>query len=254
MGLWKTCQELSEEGKAFVMVTLTNARGSIPQDEGAKIIITQEGRHSGTIGGGKIELAVIRKAQEILGKVQACPPETITWNLQTEIGMSCGGEVTLLFEYFHEAQWPIAIFGAGHVAQALIHVLKPMKCQITCIDPRQDWIEKLSGVRAIQHSSPKDEIKNLSPNTFFVVVTMGHDHDLPILMEIFKTYPQAPYVGCIGSEIKGKKLKKQLREAGVAENFIERLFVPMGLSIGTNDPHEIAISIAAQLIQVRDTK
>jgi len=83
-------------------------------------------------------------------------------------------------------------------------------------------------------------------------MTMGHAFDVPILVEIAKHAPDCPYVGVIGSDVKGLKIKKELEQLGVQKAFIEKLRVPMGLPIGSNHPYEIAISIVAELLQVRD--
>jgi xanthine dehydrogenase accessory factor len=83
-------------------------------------------------------------------------------------------------------------------------------------------------------------------------MTMGHAHDVPILIEIAKHAPDCPYVGVIGSEVKGTKIKKELEQIGVQKDFIQKLRVPIGLPLGKNHPFEIAISIAAELLQVRD--
>jgi xanthine dehydrogenase accessory factor len=166
--------------------------------------------------------------------------------------MSCGGESTFLFEHFHQTHWPIVIFGAGHVGQALTRVLSKLNCHVTCIDSREEWVSKLEGVRAIHHPTPKDLVGTFDPNSFFLCMTMGHAHDVPILLEISKLAPEGPYVGVIGSDVKGIKIKRELAEAGVSEAFIKKLRVPMGLPIGTNHPYEIAISITAELLQVRD--
>jgi xanthine dehydrogenase accessory factor len=252
MNLWKECFELSQKGQSFVTVTMTGARGSSPQDPGAKIIVTSSGLYAGTVGGGKVEMAAIKKAQEILQSTSQLPPQTFTWNLQKDIGMSCGGEVTFVFEHFHSAHWPIVIFGAGHVAQALTRILSKLNCQLTCVDSREEWITKLEGVKGLHHPSPKEAVKDFNPKSFFLCMTMGHAHDVPILQEIAMRAPDSPYVGVIGSEIKGRKIRQELAALGVERDFIEKLRVPIGLPIGTNHPYEIAISICAELLQVRD--
>ena len=66
MKLWKECFELSEKGESFVVVTMTSARGSSPQDPGAKMIVTTSGLNAGTVGGGKVEMAAIKKSKELL--------------------------------------------------------------------------------------------------------------------------------------------------------------------------------------------
>ncbi len=251
MSLWARCGELEREGTSFVTVTLTEVRGSAPQEVGAKMVVSLEGLEAGTIGGGKIEFAGITTAQELLRGPQS-PPIVVSWNLQTDIGMSCGGEVTLLFEQHSQENWPIVIFGAGHVAQALTRLLANLKCQVTCVDPREDWVSRLSGVRGICHPDPKDLVSTFSPQSFFLSMTMGHAHDVPILREIARHAPEAPYIGVIGSEVKGIKIKRELRDFGVSDVFLNRLRVPMGLPIGNNEPWEIAVSIAAELLKVRD--
>lgn len=251
MTIWEACQKLTAEGISFVMVTMTGVRGSAPQDIGAKMLVTKDGLYYGTVGGGKVEMASIKKSQEIL-KGEQLPPEIVTWNLQKDIGMSCGGEVIMLFEYHHQSNWPIVIFGAGHVAQALTRVLSKLNCSVTCVDSREEWIAKLDGVKGIHHPTPKDTVKEFSPKCFFMSMTMGHAHDVPILYEIARHAPDCPYVGVIGSDVKGIKIKKELKEMGVSDEFLNKLRVPMGLPIGTNQPYEIAISIVAEILQVRD--
>lgn len=252
MILWKECSELNDKGESFVVVTMTGARGSSPQDPGAKIIVTKAGLYAGTVGGGKVEMAAIKKGQQILDSHTQLPPEHVTWNLQKDIGMSCGGEASFLFEHFMLTHWPIVIFGAGHIAQALTRLLSKLNCHVTCVDSREEWIAKLDGVKGIHHPTPKDLVTSFNPKSFFMCMTMGHAHDVPILLEISKHAADCPYVGVIGSDIKGIKIRKELAEFGVDKNFIEKLRVPMGLPIGTNHPYEIAISIAAELLQVRD--
>lgn len=252
MNLWKECFELNEKNESFVVVTMTNARGSSPQDPGAKILVTKNGLFAGTVGGGKVEMAAIKKAQAILDSNSQLSPELVTWNLQKDIGMSCGGEVTFLFEHFMFTHWPIVIFGAGHIAQALTRLLSKLNCHVTCVDSREEWIAKLEGVNSLYHPRPKDTVGSFNPKSFFMCMTMGHAHDIPILVEIAKHAPDCPYVGVIGSDVKGIKIKNELAELGIEKSFIQKLRVPMGLPLGKNHPYEIAVSITAELLQVRD--
>lgn len=251
LNLWQAAQQLTELGTSFVMVTMTGVRGSAPQEVGAKMLVTKDGLYFGTIGGGKVEMAAIKKSQSII-EGDNVVPETLNWNLQKDIGMSCGGEVTLVFEHQKLNAWPIVIFGAGHVAQAVTRLLSNLQCQITCVDSREEWVAKLEGVKGIHHPTPKEMVTSFHPKSFFMSMTMGHAHDVPILYEIFKHAPDCPYVGVIGSDVKGIKIKKELKEMGVSDEFISKLRVPMGLPLGNNQPWEIAVSIAAELLKVRD--
>lgn len=251
MTIWEASQKLVESGTSFVTVTMIGVRGSAPQDLGAKMIVTDNGLYFGTVGGGKVEQAAIKRGKEILISRES-EPQVHTWNLQKDIGMSCGGEVTFVFEHHNQTTWPIVIFGAGHVSQALTRVLSKLQCSITCVDSREEWVNKLEGVKAIYHPEPKELVHTFDKNSFFMSMTMGHSFDVPILYEIWKHAPDCPYVGVIGSDVKGIKIRKELKDLGVSEEFIKKLRVPMGLPIGTNQPNEMAISITAELLQVRD--
>tara|TARA_R110000868_G_scaffold80095_7_gene227837 strand:+ start:12057 stop:12815 length:759 start_codon:yes stop_codon:yes gene_type:complete len=251
MSLWQKAKELEESAESFVIATLISVRGGAPQDPGAKAIISQHGLEFGTVGGGKVEARVISDAKEILTRNQLQEPVYVKWNLQTDIGMTCGGEVNFVFEHFPASHWPIVIFGAGHVSQALTRTLANLPCQITCIDDRKEWIDKLS-IKGIVHPHPSELVKEIDPNSYFICMTQGHAKDTPILKAISEHAPNCPYVGVIGSKTKGITIKRELKELGVSEEFIQKLRVPIGLPLGTNHPFEISISIAAELLQVRD--
>jgi xanthine dehydrogenase accessory factor len=252
MNIWESAQQLTQEGTSFVMVTMMSSRGSAPQDPGAKMLVTAAGLYQGTVGGGKVELACIKQGLEMLTSHSQLEPVTVCWNLQKDIGMSCGGEVSFLFEHFHQSHWPIVIFGAGHVAQALTRILSKLNCQVSCVDSRAEWVAKLEGVKGICHPHPAELVESFNPKSFFMCMTMGHAYDVPILAQIAKFAPDCPYVGVIGSEVKGIKIKQELRQFGASETFLQKLRVPMGLKLGSNHPYEIAISIVAELLQVRD--
>src|SRR5437870_2328973 len=101
--------------QAFVVVTLVDAKGSAPQEIGSRLIVNTEGYFAGTVGGGKLEKAAIEKSMAMLENKTMT--QLLEINLQTDLGMSCGGQVRLFFEAHNPAtEWKIAIFGAGHVA------------------------------------------------------------------------------------------------------------------------------------------
>jgi xanthine dehydrogenase accessory factor len=95
-------------------------------------------------------------------------------------------------------------------------------------------------------------VKEMPPHTFFLSLTQGHSVDTPILEEIFRSHPEAKYIGVIGSELKGVKIRQELLARGIAPSLLEKLRCPMGLDLGKNHPGEIAVSIVAELLQTRD--
>lgn len=253
LSIYEKLNELLFSNVPFVMVTLIDVIGSSPQNAGSRMLVTQEGLYGGTIGGGKVEFKAITEAKSLLVN-QTLTTTYVEWNLKKDVGMSCGGIVRIYFEAFHTKIWKIAVFGAGHVANALIPLLLLLDCQIQCIDPRRTWLNKLPHSHKLSLTHTEDmasEVRHLDPDTFVLLMTMGHGTDLPILLEILRT-KQFPYLGVIGSKAKAARIKRDIEEAKLPPACKDAFYCPIGLDIGNNHPHEIAISVAAQLIQERD--
>ncbi len=248
---FRRTSDLADAATPFVVVTLVEATGSTPADTGAKMLVTANGLEIGTVGGGRVEAKAIEEARAILEQRGGC--KLVDWSLKADVGMTCGGRVKLFFEPVGVADWPIVVFGAGHVTQALAAILVRLPCHPTCIDPRPDWLAKLPrGVRAIATVDPPAEVERLPNKAFVLAMTQGHKSDLPVLVRLFEQERTFPYVGVIGSNAKAAVLRKELNAAGVpAERAV--FHCPVGLPIGTNHPAEIAVSIAAHLLQVRDS-
>jgi len=245
---------LESQGVSFVLVTLVDAVGSTPQDAAAKMIVTADGLYSGTVGGCKVEAAALGFASEVLAKGDG-KPRFVSWTLKGDVGMTCGGSVKFYFEpHCGPGSWNIAVFGAGHIGQALMPVLTPLPARITVVDSRAEWLERIQparNLRIIQSDSPEGIVPTLPDNTFLLVMTMGHATDRPILRRALAER-KFPFVGVIGSDSKAKILRKELLSDGVTKAQAARFHCPVGLDFGSNHPHEIAISIAAQLLSERD--
>lgn len=255
--LYEQLALLQREGSAAVLVVLVEALGSTPQDSGAKMLVTAQGLHAGTVGGGRVEAKAIAFAQGLLADA-ATAPRFVTWILRKDVGMTCGGSVKLYFEPHPAggpgAQWPIWIFGAGHVVQALVPVLAPLDCHITVVDPRREWLDRLPRARNCRYvpaDEPADLVGSMPDHAFLLCLTKGHTSDRPVLQRALGERA-FPFVGVIGSKAKAAILRKELVAAGLPAGRARRFHCPLGLAFGTNHPHEIALSIAAQLLAERD--
>ncbi len=238
-----------------VLVTLVHVKGSAPQEVGSKMLVNTEGLVSGTVGGGKIENHCIEFAKQLLK--DKANPQMQTWNLQKDIGMSCGGEVSVFFDVNLFSNWTVAIFGAGHVSQELTRVMSTWSCDLRVFDTREEWVNRLSqspNITAKVSTNLAAEVEGLPNDTFLISMTQGHATDVPVLRETLKRHDQFGFVGVIGSDVKGMKIRKELLELGIPSEAIEKLRCPVGLPIGNNTPPEIAISIAAQLLEFKDNK
>lgn len=248
---------LEHAGSAFAMVTLVEALGSTPQDSGAKMIVTNEGLHTGTVGGGKLEAKAINVARELLALNQRTT-RFVTWTLKGDVGMTCGGSVKLYFEAHPSGAsggtWPIWIFGAGHVVQALVPVLAPLDCQLTVCDPRREWLDRLPRSRNahyIQADAPETLVPTMPEHAFLLCLTKGHAFDRPVLQRALAER-NFPFVGVIGSAAKAEVLRREMIADGLPSARAAQFHCPVGLPFGKNAPHEIALSIAAQLLTERD--
>ena len=249
--------ELESRGTAVVLVVLAEALGSTPQESGAKMLVTAAGLHTGTIGGGKVEAKAIELARGMLAGGSGVPG-FVNWALKTDVGMTCGGSVKLYFEPYlgggAGAAWPIWIFGAGHVVQALVPVLAPLDCQLTVVDPRRDWLDRLpraANARYVQHEQPADLVPTMPDHAFLLCLTKGHASDRPVLQRALAER-KFPFVGAIGSTAKAEVLRREMIADGLPAERAAQFHCPVGLPFGNNDPREIALSIAAQLLTERD--
>jgi xanthine dehydrogenase accessory factor len=255
-GFIEKLAELSKSGAPFVSVTMVEAIGSTPQDTGTKMLVDRSGLAFGTVGGGKVENKAIEFSHQMLAEKTAPTARLVEWNLQRDVGMTCGGAVKLYFEAFNHQAWRIIVFGAGHVAQALVRCLLELECQVVCIDSRPEWLAKLPQSGKLQkiHSTNMPEfVAQIADTDFVLSMTMGHATDRPILEELFRQGRHPAYLGVIGSAAKRKVMLRELADAGIADDVAAQFRCPIGLPMGNNQPGEIAISVAAELIQVRDS-
>lgn len=250
----ETLNELVAAGTPVVAVTVVDTQGSAPQDRGAKMLVTPQGLHSGTVGGGKVETKAIAEAKAMLAGDAIDNTRFVQWNLNKDVGMTCGGIVKLYFESFNAGRWKIVVFGAGHISNALNALLIHLDCQVTVIDPRDEWLARLPQsprITAVLEPDMPSRVSALPDDAFVLLMTMGHATDKPILLEILRTRT-FPYLGVIGSHSKAIILHRDVAEAGLPAGLQEAFFCPVGLDLGSNHPYEIAVSITAQLIQKRD--
>jgi len=248
-------QALLEEGTSFVCVTLVDIKGSTPRAQGGRMLVTASGLHCGTVGGGLVEAKALQFSQEFLKQNELSgQTKFIQWNLNRDIGMSCGGSVKLYFERFNTNPWQIMIFGAGHVAQALIPLLLKLDCQLICYDTRREWLDKLPespNLNKFCVENLEEKVEQTPEKAFVLIMTHGHRSDFYVVQKFLEQRSQ-PFLGVIGSRSKAVTLKKELKKEGLKKKQIEKLFCPLGFSLGRNHPQEIAVSIAAQLLYERD--
>ena len=235
------------EQRPCALATVADFKGSTPRKPGAKMYIGADGNIIGTIGGGALEHEVIKRAQV---HIESGCTELIEIHLTHELGMCCGGGVSVLIE---PQTYPpeLLLFGAGHIASPLADIAVTAGFNVTVVDSRDDWLtgDRFPNVDRLILEDPLDVIPELNLNeerTFVVIVT--HDHALD--EEICAAILPRPfrYLGVIGSERKGAMFRSRLASRGIDPAETEQIKTPMGLHLGAETPGEIAVSIAAELI------
>lgn len=159
---------------------------------------------------------------------------------------------SLLLEPITTPKFHIAVFGAGHVGTATVAMLATLDSNIRWIDSRRSLLPKNMPihVQTIRTDTPEREVAAMPANAFYLIMTHSHPMDYEICREVLKRDDFA-YCGLIGSLSKQRRFTKRLRAEEVGN--IERLTCPIGVSgISGKKPAEIAISVAAELLQVRE--
>jgi xanthine dehydrogenase accessory factor len=145
------------------------------------------------------------------------------------------------------------VFGGGHVSKQIVPIANQVGFKTIVIDDRPEfadpslfpdaWQVRCSGFEGLLDQLAVDD------SAYLVIVTRGHIHDKTVLSQSLRT--DARYIGMIGSRRKRNLIYEKLLEEGFTKQDLERVHAPIGLAIGAETPEEIAVSIVAELIQVR---
>jgi xanthine/CO dehydrogenase XdhC/CoxF family maturation factor/MOSC domain-containing protein YiiM len=148
----------------------------------------------------------------------------------------------------------LVICGAGHVSLSIIEFAKKIGFFVTVIDDRPYFADNARRVGADVCICDNfvNALNNIEggSNTYFVIVTRGHRYDLDCIRTILNK--KSAYVGMMGSKRRVSLLKKGLIEEGFNNELVDSVHAPIGLSIGAQTPDEIAISIIAELIEIKN--
>jgi xanthine dehydrogenase accessory factor len=149
----------------------------------------------------------------------------------------------------------IAVFGAGHVGSAVVATLSGLDCNIRWIDSRRNIFRNVPGnVRPIEAAEPALEVAAMPPDSYYLVMTHSHALDFDICDRILRRQ-DARYCGLIGSLSKRRRFEKRYRQQGMSQELIDALVCPIGVNgISGKKPAEIAVSVAAELLKLRELR
>ncbi|MEP6968982.1 MAG: xanthine dehydrogenase accessory protein XdhC [Betaproteobacteria bacterium] len=249
-----------------VWVTVDATQGSVPRDAGTWMAVFADDV-VGTIGGGHVEFQAIALARRRLAGETG--EAVVRFALGPSLGQCCGGIMYLRLERVDaaaaaglrarlaQALTPLALFGGGHVGQALVEVLARLPFSVHWIDSR-DSVFPLSPPANVvcEHSAPvQSAVQDLAPGSHVLIMSFSHAEDLDIVAACLRRLRRSddlPYIGLIGSKTKWATFRHRLQERGFGDDALARVTCPIGIAgVPGKEPEVIAIAVAAQLLQLR---
>lgn len=251
-----------------VWVVVASTQGSVPREAGTWMAVFDDAL-VGTIGGGHVEYQAIARARALLAAPSqaAQPLVAVRFALGPALGQCCGGVMYLRFEPVTACDGPalakrldaglrpVALFGGGHVGQALVRVLAPLPFHITWIDSRDGVFPPDMPERVVcEQSEPvQAAVSGLVPDSRVLIMSFSHAEDLDVLAACLKRQREKadlPYIGLIGSQTKWATFQHRLQARGFTEAELAHVTCPIGVpGIKGKEPQVIAVAVAAQLLQ-----
>jgi xanthine dehydrogenase accessory factor len=241
-----------ETGEHAALVTIVSTGGSTPQRVGAKMLVYEDGRTVGTIGGGCYEHDAAGKARDAIRRRQPqIAHYTLSDDLSAESGLICGGQMDVYIEPIEQTP-DLYLVGAGHVSVEVARFAQAAGFRVHVIDDREKFAnaDRFPGAEVIVDDIPGWLGRaTIPPGAFVVVVTRGHRQDFDAMRALVGRPTR--YLGLIGSRAKVAKVFDGLAAEGADASRLAAVYAPIGLDIGAVTPAEIGISIVAELVAVR---
>jgi xanthine dehydrogenase accessory factor len=261
MSIYEEILELENNNQSFIVATVIKTSGSAPGKVGFKMVIKIDGSTFGTVGGGAIEIEVIKEAVERLSTGESGTKEyllsdndSLKNNNATVVPMKCSGQADIYYEV-HGSLTTVYIFGGGHVGHALLYYLAPLNFHTILIDNRKEFTstERNPSAKEYIYKEYADfaDQFNPPPKSFAVVLTHGHKYDYEILKKIYERKLDFKYIGVIASKSKASAMIHNLKEQFHSDIDLSNLHTPIGLKIGGNTAEEIALTIAAEIQAIK---
>ncbi|MGM0703745.1 MAG: xanthine dehydrogenase accessory protein XdhC [Pseudomonadota bacterium] len=244
---------LQREGLPHVLATQVTSAGSTPREPGARMVITADAVFD-TLGGGNFEWQTIAAARERLASGEA-GMSLEAFSLGGRSGQCCGGFVNVLLEVFPGSQASLAVFGAGHVGQEILHLTAPLPWRVLWHDSRDDafpdWAADQPRLECRVCPDPEAAVAALPAGCHALVLTHDHAEDRMLVDALLNRGDMAS-IGLIGSQSKWASFRSRLTDAGHDEAALATVRCPIGTAAGgtggDKTPYAIALAALAELL------
>ena len=232
------------EGRSFVMVHVVEAEGSSPGKPGFRMIIYRNGETLGTVGGGALESMVVNEAMKMFSSAKETELRDISLS---DIGMTCGGSLKIFLERFETIR--IYIFGSGHIGKALENISRSLGFKTVVVDKREHLAAKFPDSETVAKDAVDFARGFDNCRDFMIVATDSHKKDFEIVRALLEK--ERFYVGVLGSRNKAKSLFDALRKS-FDDARLGSIHCPVGIDINSRSAEEIAVSIMAEIIKIKN--
>ncbi|MGE5251141.1 MAG: XdhC family protein, partial [Bacteroidota bacterium] len=252
-GIYEALAEVEQNQRSAALCTVVSSQGSTPRHVGSKMLVYPDGRFIGTVGGGDLEHRVLDEAGMSMVDGQA---RLLSYNMSDpargDPGV-CGGQVEVFVEPILPAPM-VVVIGAGHVGKAVAHLAKWLGFRVAVSDDRPEFctpeaVPEADAYYPVEMARLPEQM-DLERRTYVVVTSRGSSVDAAGLPPLLAS--RAAYIGVIGSKRRWATTVKALRGKGVPQELIARVHSPMGLELNAETPEEIAVSIMAEVLMIRD--
>ena len=234
--IYRAVRSALDRGKHAVLATAL-------KDSSRKLLLVEGGEIKGSLGTPELDREAQTTALELMRRGVSAT-------------VSIGPDSSPVFFETHGPPPTLIVFGASHVAMPLVSLAHDLGLKTIVVDgrPRFATHDRFPDVDQLLIGIPSEIAETLSYTSSTFVVLTAHDYkyDLPVLKVVLPARPA--YVGLLGSKRRGAAIKEFLREGGMDESLLDQLHVPTGLNIGAETAAEIALSILAEAVALRNIK
>ncbi len=254
--LWQQIAEAQHRRHPIVAATVVRCTGSVPRRTGAKMLVHADGAIRGSVGGGLFEALVVKDSLQALAGGRSLT-KSYSFNPKgtgpQAFGAVCGGKADIFLEVVLPTD-RLLIVGGGHCGRALARIASQLDFSIVIADDRAEFalpeLFQFDAIESVMHLPASYEgLPDPDDKTYVALVSKGFLTDEAALRRVLSS--PAAYIGMIGSCRKREVVFDRLRADGISEALIGRVHAPIGMEIGAETPEEIAISILAEIIDVR---
>lgn len=230
-------------GERCVMLSALKLNADIAPP--GRLVVAGE-RRFGTLGNAATDVQALSLIASQTGK--SAPPSV---SVNAIDGVDC------LVETLAPVDFHVVLFGAGHVARALVRILAELDCAVTWVDSRENELPVSipENVTAVLNDAPIEEVGRAPSGSYFLVMTHSHPLD-QLLAEAILRRGDFAYFGLIGSQTKRKLFEKRLAQRGIGQEILATMTCPIGhstgVSIQSKQPMAIAVAVVAELIALRE--